>query len=764
MERLEDRTLPAAHSLATALAISPTGSAADDIGAAGVPDYFQVAIPDTGLLTVQAEPGAAGSLRTRLSLLGPDGRLLIQSDGESLTNPDDLIAQHLAAGNYFLEVQSLGGGTGAYTLTTTFLVASPPFQPLPLHANSTNPVNALGDAVGDLNGDGIPDLVISDQRAPYFSVLLGLGDGTFQKPVRYSAGLCRAVTLGDFNGDGHLDVAAANLDDSQTVLVFLGRGDGTFQPGVPSPVGHFPTDLVAGDFNGDGRLDLATANPYEDAGTVSVLLGRGDGTFQEPMIYSVGFDPFTIAAGDLEGDGRIDIVTENVLSDDVSVLVGNGDGTFQNEVRYLVGPNGGPPVLADFNNDGRLDLASPNYGTNDVSVLLGNGDGKFQPEVRYPVGPGPGSYWGFIAGDFNGDGRTDLITGNDNDNSLLLGNGDGTFEAARPFAAGTSALVAGDFNRDGRLDLVATTASGLQSPLVLLGLGDGSFQTPPLAVTVTATGPGSVVSGDFNGDGIPDLATANGDSNDLSVLLGRGDGTFSGQLRIPVAGAGAIVTADFNGDGIPDLATSGSDLSVILGQGDGTFQPEMQFPIGGGALVAGDFNGDGHIDLATLAFGSDQVSVLMGNGDGTFQVPVLYPVGTAPYTLVTGDFNGDGRLDLATGSFRSVSVLLGNGDGTFQDQQPFAVAAFPFGMVAGDFNRDRRLDLATSSQEFTNDVSVMLGNGDGTFQTEVQYSVGTAPQWSLGGRLQRRRHPGPGGGQPWLQRRLGAPGKGGRDV
>src|SRR6185437_8156492 len=175
----------------------------------------------------------------------------------------------------------------------------PPFQPMPLHANSTNIVNALGDAVGDLNGDGIPDLVLSNERAPYFSVLLGLGDGTFQKPVSYSAGLCRAVTLGDFNGDGHLDVATANLDDSQTVLVFLGQGDGTFQPGVPSPVGAYPTDIVAGDFNGDGHLDLATANPYEDTGTVSVILGHGDGTFQEPMIYSVGSDPASIAAGDL---------------------------------------------------------------------------------------------------------------------------------------------------------------------------------------------------------------------------------------------------------------------------------------------------------------------------------------------------------------------------------------------------------------------------------------------------------------------------------
>src|SRR5262249_26575288 len=158
---------------------------------------------------------------------------------------------------------------------TGFQVALPPFQPLPLHASSTNPVQALGDAVGDLNGDGIPDLVISDQRAPYFSVLLGLGDGTFQEPVSYSAGLCRAVTLGDFNGAGHLDVAAANLDDSPTVLVFLGRGDGTFQPEVRSAVGDFPADIIAGDFNGDGRLDLATANPFEDTGTVSVLLGRG---------------------------------------------------------------------------------------------------------------------------------------------------------------------------------------------------------------------------------------------------------------------------------------------------------------------------------------------------------------------------------------------------------------------------------------------------------------------------------------------------------
>ena len=254
------------------------------------------------------------------------------------------------------------------------------------------------------------------------------------------------------------------------------------------------------------------------------------------------------------------------------------------------------------------------------------------------------------------------------------------------------------------------------------------------------TDPDAIVAGDFNGDGRTDLAVANYGSNDVSVLLGNGDGTFQTQVTYAVGtGPDAIVAGDFNGDGRTDLAVANygsNDVSVLLGNGDGTFQPQVTYAVGTepDALVAGDFNGDGRTDLAVANYGSNDVSVLLGNGDGTFQPQVTYAVGTGPVALVAGDFNGDGRTDLAVANYGSndVSVLLGNGDGTFQTQVTYAVGSEPDALVAGDFNGDGRTDLAVANVG-DNDVSVLLGNGDGTFQPQVTYAVGTEPDALVAG-------------------------------
>ena len=530
----------------------------------------------------------------------------------------------------------------------------------------------------------------------------------------------------DFTGDGRTDLAVTghynntvtNTDVGE-VSVLVGNGDGTFQPAVQYATAlSVPSAIVAGDFTGDGRIDLAVAgyyfNPvtYASVGEISVLLGNGDGTFRPPVTYALAQSfPSAIVAADLTGNGRVDlaVVGPNSLGYDntgeLSVLLGNGDGTFQPAVQYaMTGSYVTAMVAGDFTGDGRTDLAVTGYYDNtvtntvvgEVSVLVGNGDGTFQPAVQYGVGESP---FGIVAGDFNGDGHVDLAVASGVEVSVLLGNGDGTFQTQVTYAVGSS--------------------------------------------------PGGLVAGDFNGDRKLDLAVVNRGSNDVSVLLGNGDGTFQPQVTYAMGpGPESIVAGDFNGDGRLDLATmhDNGTVSVLLDNGDGTFQPLSRptnaVGLSPAAIVAGDFNADGKLDLAVVNSVSNDVSVLLGNGDGTFQPQVTYAVGLGPSAIVAGDLNGDGRTDLAVTGYDpltnagEVSILLGNGDGTFQPQVSYTVGAGAGAIVAGDFNGDGRTDLAVTGNDpltYAGVVSVLLGNGDGTFQPALEYAVGSSPSPSWRG-------------------------------
>src|SRR2546426_457828 len=335
-------------------------------------------------------------------------------------------------------------------------------------------------------------------------------------------------------------------------------------------------------------------------------------------------------------------------------------------------------VVADFNGDGKSDLAlAIDSG---IAVLLGNGDGTFQAAVSYRAGSGPtGSGASYLAsGDFNGDGKLDLVVANRSSGnvSVLLGNGDGTFQSAVNYDAGIypQSVAVADFNGDGKLDFaVANFHSGNVS--VLLGKGDGTFQTP--INYDAADDPHSVAVGDFNGDGKADLAVANLASSNVSVLLGNGDGTFQSAVNYGTAAGWSVAVGDFNGDGKADFAVAGyydDNVSVLLGHGDGTFQAPVNYGAGKDpvSVAVADFNDDGKPDLAVANRGSfwdftdGSVSVLLGNGNGSFQVAVNYGVGANAGSLAVADFNGDGKPDLALANSAGVGVLLGTTGGAFQ--------------------------------------------------------------------------------------------------
>ena len=436
-------------------------------------------------------------------------------------------------------------------------------------------------------------------------------------------------------------------------------------------VGRSPRSVVVADVNHDGIPDLVTAN--KGSNDVSVLLGHGGGTFAPQQRFTVGADPVSVAVADLNHDGIPDLVTANQNSADVSVLVGHGNGTFAPQQRFTVGAGPASVAVADLNHDGIPDLVTANQKFADVSVLVGRGDGTFAPQQRFAVGVDVVPNFVAVA-DLNRDGIPDLVTANQNsaDVTVLLGRGDGTFAAAQRFTIGVGVVpnfvAVADVNHDGIPDLVTTNA-GSNEVSVLVGRGDGTFAAAQ-RFTVGA-GPASVAVADVNHDGIPDLVTANGSSNDVAVLLGRGDGTFAAAQRF-VVGVGerpvSVAVADVNHDGIPDLMTangSSSDVAVLLGRGDGTFVAVQRFVVGVGerpvSVAVADVNHDGIPDLVTANTGPDfrspsDVSVLLGRGDGTFAPQQRFPVGTNPQSVAVADLNHDGIPDLVTANAGSPAM------------------------------------------------------------------------------------------------------------
>ena len=264
---------------------------------------------------------------------------------------------------------------------------------------SLSPVASLPLAIttGDFNGDGIVDAAVTSSGTNQVSILLGTGDGNFKAAVNYAVGADPvAIVAGDFNHDGHLDLAVLNSNPNKvgtggSISILTGQGDGTFIAGATYAVGFIPTALAVGDFDGDGNLDLAVviSNPnlQFNAGFVTILMGSASGAFTAVANYGVGITPSSIAVGDFNGDGRLDLAVGSPVNgislnpqSEISILVNTGGGNFSAGSSFVVGPLGSVPIsiaAADFNNDGRLDLAVALNNTNDVVICQGNGDGTF---------------------------------------------------------------------------------------------------------------------------------------------------------------------------------------------------------------------------------------------------------------------------------------------------------------------------------------------------------------------------------------------------
>ena len=366
----------------------------------------------------------------------------------------------------------------------------------------------------------------------------------------------RNLAVADINNDGNADIVTAN-QAGNSVGVLLGNGNGTFQVSTTYSAGSIsnPYDVAVADVNADGKLDVLTAN--NTTNSAGVLLGNGNGTFQPVVTYATGVAdgrPTAIAVADVTGDGKPDLVTANQFGYNITVFAGTGTGTFRAPASYAFGPNAAPldVTVTDLNADGRPDLVMANAGSNTVALLMGQGGGGFLPGP-YAVGPGASfTPFGVAAGDVNGDGRPDVVTANSVNStvSVLLNQG-GSLGAATSFQnSGSPAnIVVADINGDGRADLLTANPSD-PAFAVLLGNGDGTFQPFSRYVTSNDNAPLGLAVADVNGDGRPDVLTANAGGT-VGVLL-NASAVLSSRTALP----GATATLH------PNPATTSATLSL----------------------------------------------------------------------------------------------------------------------------------------------------------------------------------------------------------
>jgi hypothetical protein len=624
-------------------------------------------------------------------------------------------------------------------------------------------------------GDG---LAAGPRLFPDLTLRFPVGDPDAENPISDTEGP-KTLVAADMNGDGLADVIAGNLDGSLSVL--LGRTNGTLAPQLLVPASGLLSNaslraLVAADFNGDGRLDLAAADIAGES--VILLLGNGDGTMLPHARTALG-PARALAAADFNHDGHVDLVVAcsppdcegclglgdtNASSRFLCILDGRGDGTFA-PPRFLLTP--GTPACfydvdaADLDGDGDVDVVSLDFSrctviagivsrTRRLQVFANDGSGGFASNapdrVLETAGEGPRAFrLAYLdersVGGTNPPGATlDLVVANRDSSTLdvFLNLGGLDFTNANSFHAGARPrdVAVGDLDGDGRADLVVVNR-GANSISVLRGLGGGAF-TPPQEEYPTGVSPRQVALGDFNGDGALDAAVNNRVSEDISLFLGEaGLAGFlvpGGWYRAGISPV-SVVAEDFDHDGYPDVAVASlrsHDLRVWRNHGEGTLSNAVVYPVNyePAIVAADDLDGDGHADLVVSCLGSEptlttekrgSLVTLLGRGDGTFGPPMTSLLGPhlrQPYWLRLADLSGDGVLDAAIGGLSGELVVLrGQGDGTFaaSDRVLLWSDGRPLGLAVADFDGDGRLDIATSrGLVFLNDGQFFDGtNGPG---------------------------------------------------
>ena len=555
------------------IAPGPEGMAVGDVDGDGDADIVTAGRQDQALSVLSGD-GAGGFSAPTLFAVGraePWGVAIADVDGDG--HPDLVSSNSGVDGSEFPPIELPGSvsvlrsdGQGGFES--------------PLQIDFEDPGRAHTVAIADLTADGHLDIAVTQTNANVATVLVGDGTGGFDtRLVRPTGQQAGPLTVADVTGDGHPDVVTGN---SESISILPSDGAGGI--GFPGrfAAGAVPFAVAAVDLDADTHADLLTVNSVD--GTVSVRLGDGTRSPATAGTHAVGGNPTSIATGDLNGDGHADAVTADFGGGTVSVLLGDGEGGFAASVAYGVGEGFQSPyavALGDANGDGRLDVATANtnFENEGITVLLGDGAGGFGAATTYRAGPvRDNTPQGILMSDVTGDGHADIVTANIGSSSLslLVGDGSGEFAPAQSLTAGVGPVMVatGDVDGDGRADLVSLDHTG-QSVSVLTGAGNGQFaaaQTYPICPDrsdlLANPWPWGLALADVDGDGSPDIVTANTQNDTVSVLPNDGTGAFPRYFNFG-AGArpGAVAVADIDGDGSADLVTANRenrDVSVLF--------------------------------------------------------------------------------------------------------------------------------------------------------------------------------------------------------
>ncbi|CAF1192554.1 unnamed protein product [Adineta ricciae] len=562
--------------------------------------------------------------------------------------------------------------------------------------------NPSAFATSDLNEDAYIDLIVANQGTDSIGIFFGFDYISFTKQKPYETGDATgpyAIVVHDFNNDDYLDIMCG-LYNTNNVGVFLGYGNGTFGPMTTYgyvPAGR-PWSIAVGDLNRDGQLDVAVAN--WGANCVSVMFGYGNGSFAEPVLYSTGSRPLSVAIGDFNNDKYLDITVANYGSNNIDVLFGNENGTFRKLTTLSTGAGSRPYSvnIVDINNDTQLDIISACGGLDSVSVFLGYGNGSFTEQITSFVGLG--SY---------------------------------------PWYA-----VTGDFNKDGQLD-VASANYGRGDIGVAYGYGNGSFGNLQTYSTGIGSNPTHVQISDFNSDSWLDIITTDENRNSVGIFYGYSDGTFASMSIVPneeLSRVYGVAIGDFNNDKKLDFTITNNanqDMIVFLASGAEPFGGQTTFAVGEGShpssVVIGHFNNDSQLDIALTNSGTNSIGVMLGYGNRMFSNVKIYPIDNFyPLSLAIGDFNDDSVTDIVVVNpdNDNIVILIGYGDGSFFTLITYSTgpSSHPISVAVGDFNRDEQLDLVVANFG-TNNVCILNGLGNGTFtnQTWFPMEYDSRPRW-----------------------------------
>lgn len=647
-------------------------------------------------------------------------------------------------------------------------------------------------SVGDFNSDGNLDLVLVSQ-SNRVGIMLGNGAGGFAAPVTQltSIGIASHVVAADFNGDGRLDALTCN-QTTNDLSYFAGNGDGTLQIGVsiPTGAGTRPFAGISGDFNNDRIADFAFTGLFNT--NLHVMLGNGLGGFSAPTIQNIGTTGLSIATGDANNDGLLDLIVGG-SNGNVYIFSGNGAGVFTALSNYGTGGTSVYSIgLADFNADGNIDIATA-IGTtaNRMTVAYGNGSGTFGNLFFLPSGGTDPN--GIAIGDFNRDGFPDVVisnAGSTNNATYFTMNAPTTpLIGTVPTSAlpGAAVVVGGTgFNPNAANDVffgaVKTTANANAtgtsiSTLVPLGASTDEITVrnhannllhtsrlmfraavtqAPLAIlpanyVVTTlpigTNTGGVWVSDFNNDNYPDIAIANyvnAGADLISIRLNNGIGGFNTAPNVLAGPSPTLLKGgDLNGDGNADLAVvnfAGNSIHTYLGNGSGGFDfgTNLTGIATSRGMAIGDVNNDGKLDVFGTGSGLNSVNPFLGVTKDVYNnLPSFTSAGANPEDIEIADFNNDGTADLAVVNLfagGNVSIFLGVGDGSFNAPNNVPAITNPTRAVAADVNNDNNLDLLIVSRT-GNNVFVRLGNGAGAFTGTVSITVDNSPEFIVVGDL-----------------------------